>query len=66
MIIFIGRLDTGHYEFATYASTETEARTLMKSAWKIHQKNTGAWLTWREVKTSVQIEAVTLGTHTIR
>ena len=65
MRIFVGHLDTGNFEFTTYAHTATEAQTLMKSAWKVHQKNTSAWLTWKELKTSVHIEAVKIGSYQI-
>lgn len=66
MTIFIGHLDTGHFEFTTYAMAETEALSLMRSAWAIHKKKSGAWLTWKELKTSVQIEAVEIGSYQIR
>lgn len=66
MQIFIGHLDTEHFEFTTYARTEAEARTLMRSAWAIHKKKSGAWLTWKKLKSYVHIEAVEIGSYQIR
>lgn len=65
MVIYVARLDTENFEFRGYGHSRHNARQALKDAWATHQERTGAWLTWAELKSSVYVEAVKLGSFTI-
>jgi hypothetical protein len=58
---YVATVDTRNYTFTAYGKTKREAMTALRNVFKIHAERTGAWLTWSEIKSDVNIQFLAIG-----
>ena len=61
MKIYIGILDTRHWDFIATGYTEDECKANMKKAWAIHSQRCKMKNNWYEFKDSLQCHELKIG-----
>lgn len=54
-------VETENYTFTVFAKTQTEAKNLLRDAWRMHQARTGAWMTTEEFLTDINFTLTGIG-----
>lgn len=56
--MFVGTIETSNYTLNAYGNTAEAVHDLLVQAWKTHQDNTGAWLSYEEMDANIrEVEA---------
>ena len=59
--IFIGELETYHFDFLSTGYTEEECRQSMRKAWRAHCRNCGVPDNWKEFEDGVNCTEMYIG-----
>ena len=59
--IWIGLLDTRHWDFIATGNTENECRINMKKAWAVHCERCGIAENWHEFEDGLQCHEIKIG-----
>jgi len=58
---FWARVETSNFTFDAFGATEPEALAALEKGWREHQRQSGAWLAWEELREDIGIVMIGTG-----